>query len=320
MDLHELQELIHKYRQGTATPAETRLVEAWLQPTTDNAAWASQKERAATEARILNKLRTGIGVTPAVRRSIRTYRLIRIAAMFLLFAGAGYAGYQYRYQLLDYFDPIGSFTIKTGRYDIKQVTLPDNTMITLAPQSTLTYPEKYRGPSREVTLNGKGFFNVAGNPAQPFWVHTKSIDVQVLGTAFEVNDQPQESMAAVSVLTGKVNVSHQQQLLGVLTPNKTVSLNKANGTFQVKETDVAGQLAWISKRLVFETTPLSAVLEILQEQYHVAIHSPANIAKGKVFTGEFTAKDSLTDILDIITISTGLSYQHLNGQTIKIYR
>ena len=320
MEVHELQQIIHKYRQGTATPAETRLVEAWLQQTANEAAWSSQKEKAATEARILNKLRAGIGITPAVRRSIWPYGFIRIAAMFILFAGAAYTGYQYRYQLLNYFDPIESLTVSTGRYDIKQVILPDSTVITLAPQSSLTYPGKYRGPLREVTLNGKGFFSVARNPAQPFRVHTKSIDVQVLGTSFEVNDQLQDSVAGVSVLTGKVNVSHEQQLLGVLTANKTVSFNKGNGNSHIKEMDVTGQLAWVDKRLVFETTALSAVLKILQEQYHVDIQSSTNVAQGKVFTGEFTAKDSLTDILDIITISTGLSYQPINGHTIKIYR
>jgi transmembrane sensor len=320
MDLHELQQLIHKYRQGTATPAEARLVEAWLQQTADEAAWSSQKERAATEARILSKLRTGIGITPAARHSIWPRRFIRIAAMVVLFAGAGYTGYQYRYQLLDYFDPIESLTLRTGMYDTWQVILPDSTVVTLAPRSSLTYPGKYRGKVRAVVLSGKGFFSVAANAAQPFWVHTKSIDVQVLGTSFEVNDQPQDSMAAVSVLTGKVNVSHQQHLLGVLTSNKKVSFNKASGTSGITDMDAARQLAWVDKRLVFEAAELSAVLKTIQEQYHVVIQSSANVAAGKVFTGEFTATDSLTDILDIITISTGLNYQHLNGHTIKIYR
>lgn len=320
MELHELQQILHKYRQGTATMEEIRLVETWLLQTDSEAAWSSSAERVATEARILSKLRTGIGITPAVRRSIWQYPLIRIAAMFILAAGTGYMGYQYRYNLLDYVDPVPRLTVSTGIYDIKQVVLPDSTMITLAPQSSLTYPGKYRGKLREVVLHGKGYFSVTRNPAQPFWVHTKSIDVQVLGTSFVVNDQPQDSAAGVSVLTGKVNVSHRQQLLAILTPNKAVSFNKINGKSSIGEIDAAGQIGWIDKRLVFETTALSEVLKILEEQYHLVIQSSTDVGKGKVFTGEFTAKDSLTDMLDIITISTGLKYQPLNANTIKIYR
>ncbi|MBS0030561.1 FecR family protein [Chitinophaga sp. 22321] len=321
MDLHELQQIIHKYQQGTATPTETQLVEAWLlQTTNDESAWSSPTERAATEDRILTKLRAGIGIAAPRRRSIWQHRLLRIAAMFLLCAGAGYAGYQYRYHLLDYVDPIERLTVSTGMYDIKQVILADSTVITLAPQSSLTYPRKYRGQSREVALHGKGYFNVNRHPGQPFWVHTKSIDVQVLGTSFVVNDQPQDSTAGVSVLTGKVNVRHEQLLLGVLTANKAVSFNKTNGTSRITEIDAAGEMRWVDKHLVFETTALSEVLKALAEQYNIVFQSSTNIEKGKVFTGEFTAKDSLTDILDIITISTGLKYQLLNNHTIKIYR
>lgn len=320
MDLHELQQILHKYQQGTATPAEIRLVEAWLLQTNKESVWTSPTDRTATEDRILSKLRAGMGISPTIRRSIWQHRFIRIAAMFMLFAGAGYAGYQYQYHLLDYFDPIERLTVSTGIYDIKQIVLPDSTVITLAPQSSLTYPRKYRGRLREVALKGKGYFDVTKNAAQPFWVHTKSIDVQVLGTSFVVRDQPQDSTADVSVLTGKVNVSHQQQLLGVLTPNKAVSFNKANGKSSISEIDAAGQITWVDKRLVFEATALPAVLKILQEQYHLVILSSTNAGKGKVFTGEFTAKDSLTDILDIITISTGLRYQPLNDHTIKLYR
>lgn len=320
MELPELQQILHRYRQGTATPTEIRLVETWLRQTANEPVWSSQKEKVATEARILSRLRAGIGVTPPTRRPMWQHPLIRMAAMFVLVAGVGYTSYQYRYHLLDYFDPIERLTVRTGIHDIKQVVLPDSTVITLAPQSSLTYPGKYRGPSREVVLNGKGYFSVIRNPGQPFWVHTKSIDVQVIGTSFVVSDQQQDSTAGVSVLTGKVNVSHQQQLLAVLTPNKAVSFNKTNGKSGIGEVDAAGQISWVDKRLVFEATALPEVLEALEEQYHIVIQSSTDIGKGKVFTGEFTAKDTLSDMLDIITISTGLSYQHLNGNTIRIYR
>lgn len=320
MELPELQEILHRYRQGIATPVEIRLVENWLRQTANESVWSSQTEKTATEARILSKLRAGMGITPPARRPIWQHPFIRMAAMFILVAGTGYTSYHYRYHLLDYFDPIERLTVRTGVHDIKQVFLPDSTLITLAPQSSLTYPGKYRGLSRDVTLNGKGYFSVTKNPGQPFWVHTKSIDVQVIGTSFVVSDQQQDSIAGVSVLTGKVNVSHQQQLLAVLTPDKAVSFNKTNGKSSIGEIDAAGQIGWVDKCLVFETTALPEVLKALEEQYHIVIQLSTDVGKGKVFTGEFTAKDALSDMLDIITISTGLRYQHLNGNTIRIYR
>jgi transmembrane sensor len=320
MELPELQHIIHKYRQGTATPAEIRLVEAWLLQTGSEATWSSPTERNITEARILSKLRTRIGVAPSIRRSYWQHPFLRIAAMFILFIGTCYAAYQYRYQLLDSLDPIGRVTVLTGAYDIRQVVLPDSTVITLAPRSSITYPRKYRGHKREVALNGKGYFSVTRNPRQPFWVHTGNIDIQVLGTSFVVNDQPQDSTAVVCVLTGKVNVSHRQQVLAVLTSNKAVSFNKINQHSGIRDVNAAAQTDWIDKRLVFETAPLPEVLKTLQDRYQVVIQSTVEAGKGKVFTGTFTASDSLTDILDIITISTRLRYQTVNKHTISIYQ
>ncbi|WEK34643.1 MAG: FecR family protein [Candidatus Pseudobacter hemicellulosilyticus] len=318
MELYELQEILQKYRQGTATPEETRLVDAWFLQTEKEQIWLSPAEKEITEDRILAKLRAGIGIKPAIRRSIMQLPLIRIAAMLILFCGVSYTGYQYRYDLLDYFDPIEKLTVSSGMYDIKQVVLPDSTVITLAPNSSLTYPKKYRGRIRAVTFNGKGYFNVTKNRAQPFLVHTESIQVRVLGTSFVVNDQPQDSIAGVSVLTGKVNVGHHEQSLAILTPNKAISFNKVSGKSNVRDVDPAGQIGWVDKRLIFETTLLPAVLKALEENYHINILAPAGVVAGKVFTGEFTAEDPVTDMLDIITISTGLKYQQINGNTIKI--
>lgn len=319
MELHELQEILQKYRQGTATPEEIRLVEAWFLQTEKEPAWLSSAEKAITEERILAKLRAGIGVRPAVRPSIIQLPFIRIAAMFILFAGISYTGYRYRYDLLDYFDPVEKLTVSSGMYGIKQVVLNDSTIITLAPNSILTYPQKYRGRLREVALKGKGYFRVTKKPDQPFLVHTGSIDVQVLGTSFVVNDQPQDSIAGVSVLTGRVNVSHGQQSLAILTPNKAVSFNKVNRRSSVQDINASGQINWVNKQLIFDATPLAAVFKALEEQYAITIQLPDGVGAGKVFTGEFTTKDSLNDMLGIITISTGLSYQQLNGNTIKIY-
>ncbi|MCW3464813.1 FecR family protein [Chitinophaga nivalis] len=319
MELHELAPLLQQYRNGTATPEEIRLVEAWLLRTEKTTAYLSPAEKSSTEDRILRKLRAHIGVPPAKRRRLFPPVFIRIAAMFILIAGAGYSLHQYRYHLLDYFDPIPQLTISSGPYNLQQVVLSDSTRVTLAPNSRLTYPARYRGPLREITFTGKGYFSVAKNPAQPFVVHTGNLQVQVLGTSFVVSNQPQDNIVAVSVLTGKVQVRHQQQSLGILTAHKALRFNKTSGQSLLSEMEPAPQMDWINKRLVFNTTPLPEVWKTLESQYHITIQVPISVVKEKVFTGEFTAKDSFTAILDIITISTGLQYQSLNDSTIKIY-
>lgn len=320
MDLHQLQEILQKYREGTATREETRLVEAWFLKTEEAPAFLSKKDRTTTERRILNKLRAAIGTPVPVHRTMFQLPLIRIAAMLIVLLGAGFTGYQYRYQLLDYFDPVEMITAGSGVYNIEEIVLPDGSVVTLAPNSKLVYPQKYRGRLREVSLTGKGYFIVTRNPAQPFLVHTGNIDVQVLGTSFVITDLPKDSVADVTVLTGKVNVLHQKESLTLLSPDQVIRFNKTSKQAKVDKVDAAGQIGWVEKRLLFEATALSDVLKALEAQYDVVIQSPAGLTEEKVFTGEFTVKDSLKDILDIITISTGLKYQQQKDSIIKIYR
>lgn len=317
MELFELQELLKKYRQGITTPEETRLINAWFFHTENEPATLSATERTEIAARVLNKIHYGISPE---RRSLLQYPLIRIAAMFILLAGSATAVFQYRFSLLNYFDPIKQVTVQSGPYEIKQVLLPDSTIIALHHNSSISYPARYRGPQREVLLRGKGYFQVAGNPQYPFVVHTGSIDIQVLGTSFVVTDQPGDSIADVSVLTGKVNVSHEQRSIAVLTPSKGVSFNKTNNTSFEKNIAAAQLVGWVDKQLLFDTTSLPQVFKALEARYNLMITVKGNTIYRKVFTGEFNSKDSLTDILDIITVSSGLKYQYLNDSTINIYK
>lgn len=314
MELFELQEFLKKYRQGTTTPEETRLIDAWFLHTEKEHVSLSATERTEIAARVLNKIHTGINPPR------RTIPFIRIAAMFALLAGSAIAVFQYRFSLLNYFDPIKQITVQSGPYEIKQVLLPDSTVIALHHNSSIHYPAKYRGPQREVSLSGKGYFQVAGDPQHPFVVHTGSIDIQVLGTSFVVTDLPGDSLADVSVLTGKVNVSHEQKSIAILTPSNAVSFNKTNNTAIRKNVNTSQLIAWADKQLLFDTTGLPQVFKALENRFNLVITAKGNTIYRKVFTGEFNSKDSLTDILDIITVSTGLKYQYLNDTTINIYK
>ena len=68
----------------------------------------------------------------------------------------------------------------------QKLVMPDGTKVTLNAGSEFTYPETFSKSTREVSLNGEGFFEVTKNPKKPFLVHTKKLTVKVLGTVFNV--------------------------------------------------------------------------------------------------------------------------------------
>jgi ferric-dicitrate binding protein FerR (iron transport regulator) len=301
-----------------STPEEPRLVEAWFMETEKESVSLSARERADIEARLLQKLRLAIPVPQQARhRSLLHSPFLRVAAIFLVLAFTGIIGYQYRYQLSSLFNPVENRIVQTGPYEIRHVLLPDSTVVALYHNSTLTYPVQYSGAAREVLLDGKAYFEVYKHAGQPFVVHTGAVAVQVLGTSFVVSDGLQDSVAAVSVLTGKVSVRSGQQSLAMLGALQGISYHKAGRRFSlVPVADAVALTGWIDKQLVFRETGMIQVLKALEKQYHLTVRVQGTAVQGKVFTGQFTASDSLADILDVITISTGLKHRQLNDSTI----
>ena len=94
-------------------------------------------------------------------------------------------------------------SVATVSGQLKDVYLPDSTLVSMAGNSTLRYDVKKYGKERRVVeMTGKAFFQVKRNEARPFSVHTAMTEVTVLGTSFQVSEQP--DMTEVDVVTGKV--------------------------------------------------------------------------------------------------------------------
>jgi len=86
------------------------------------------------------------------------------------------------------------------------VALEDGSSVVLAPGSRLRFPTHFDPKTREVALEGEGFFEVAKNPAQPFLVRAGELTARVVGTSFRVRAYAAERRVTVSVKTGKVAV------------------------------------------------------------------------------------------------------------------
>ena len=102
--------------------------------------------------------------------------------------------------------------ITTAPGQMKDVYLPDSTLVALAGDSWIRYDAKrYDKERRAVEMNGKAFFQVTRNEARPFSVKTSQTEVTVLGTSFQIDEKP--TVTEVNVVTG--NTSSKGRLLKV---------------------------------------------------------------------------------------------------------
>ncbi|HEX6846694.1 MAG TPA: FecR family protein, partial [Chitinophagaceae bacterium] len=125
---------------------------------------------------------------------------------------------------------ISSIVTKNGNRS--KVVLPDGSHVWLNAGSSLDYNiSVFNKNSREVTLNGEAYFDVTKNPEKPFIIHTKKMDIKVIGTAFNIRSYNDEKTAEASLIKGTLEVTlkdrNGQKVL--LNPNEKISIAMQEG-------------------------------------------------------------------------------------------
>jgi transmembrane sensor len=198
-------------------------------------------------------------------------------------------------------------------------TLPDHSLATLAPASSLSYQNDDKG-RRLIHLQGEGFFDVQKDTAHPFTVQAGSLSVTALGTSFRISDRMQPGQIVVQLYTGKVKLTQQQGKPVIMKPGQQFTFNTARCQGVLAAIPVPNKHRTINKPVpappqqgpaddgswTFTSRPLQEVISILQVRYHTPIqYNPAHLS-GKYFTGTLSATDSLPFILSSVAALNGL--------------
>lgn len=206
---------------------------------------------------------------------------------------------------LEVFAPIGSRTV---------VQLPDGSEVHLNYGSKLKYPSVFHGETREVELEGEGYFDVAQDPDRPFVVHAGNLNIKAVGTEFNVLAYPGDAAIATTLVEGKVLLekqlpSYKTESLGAMQPNQHVVYNSKTGDITSSMGRVDKYVAWTEGKMIFEDTPIEQVAQKLSRMFNVDIEVDENI-RDYYYTVTFV-DEPLYQILDLMTIATPVSYKAL---------
>ncbi|MDR2271389.1 MAG: FecR domain-containing protein [Sphingobacterium sp.] len=207
-----------------------------------------------------------------------------------------------------------SARIETPRGGIYEVTLPDGTLVKLNAGTTLSYPTVFAKDKREVMLRGEAYFEVAKKKDQPFIVHTKNQQVQVLGTHFNINAYQTSVPTKTTLLEGKVMVTTLlgSQKVTLLPGDQSVN----TGTLLTKHpVNVQQEMAWVYGKFNFDGKSLRQVMDELSQWYAIDVVYRGDVPDVSFFGGTFRTS-KLSTILKILK-DQDLSY-HLteNGKLI----
>jgi ferric-dicitrate binding protein FerR (iron transport regulator) len=161
-------------------------------------------------------------------------------------------------------------TIQTPRGGQYQVILPDGTKVWLNAASSLAYPTAFTGADREVKLNGEAYFEVAGNKGKPFKVMVGDMQVNVLGTHFNVMAYEDENAIKTTLLEGAVKVTNEGGS-HLLKPGQEGSVDRQSGAFRLLDVNADEAVAWKNGVFKFGGASIESVMREIVRWYDVDV-------------------------------------------------
>ncbi len=199
-----------------------------------------------------------------------------------------------------------------------KVKLSDGTLVYLNSKSHLKYPVRFGNmPTREIMLEGEGYFQVAKNPDQPFIVNTNTVNVTVLGTHFNVRCYDEDNEVKTTLEEGKVLtklLSKQQEVF--LNPGEAAIFKRGSDNLKVEEVNVENDIAWVRNRLFFNNEPFKNILKKIERSYGVTVNCKDDVLLNKSFYGDFDIEtENVDDVLKAFALTGYFQYTiNKNGE------
>lgn len=309
-------EILQRYVEGNVTPEEIETVVDWL----------DADESHVREFRALHKLNdisllNGPASRLIVRRKIVSFQkigfeLAKIAAVLLIFWG-GMRFVNDSEPLLE--EPIAYQTLIVPAGQRVELILPDSTRVWVNARSKLVYPTTFGKEVRHVELNGEAYFDVKHNEQHPFVVKTSRMDIQVLGTEFNVTAYADVPTFNVALLRGCVELQ-SPALSKNYRMNTMEQARLQDGKLVVGKIDDFDYFKWKEGLLCFNNESVESIIEKLCLYYDTSIDVHNKKFLESRYSGKFRTKDGIEQVLKVLQIEHKFTYtknNDLNLITIK---
>ena len=205
------------------------------------------------------------------------------------------------------------------------IILSDGTRVWLNAGSQLIYPSVFLGKTRQVMLVGEAYFDVVKNSEMPFIVRTTDLNVEVLGTRFDISAYPEDRIIQTVLEEGKVNLNYSGK--GIIDrdynvemkPNQMVAFNKSTGEIKTQMVDVSKYVSWKQGMLEFETVDLVRALKQIERFYNIRIFLADPLIGSFKISGKLDLKEEPEEVMNVIKLTIPIDWQRKsNGDFVII--
>lgn len=209
----------------------------------------------------------------------------------------------------------GYNTLSTSRSQQAQVRLPDGTLVFLNSESSLSYPTSFvKSPTRSVSLEGEGFFEVSKDKGHPFIVKTGGQDVQVLGTQFNINSYSGEGLIKTTLIEGSVKVSAAGKV-SILKPDQQAIVSDKG--INVENVEARFFVDWKEGFFMFNNDNLEDIMTRISRWYDIKVVYETPDLKTKTFIGTISKYEHISKVIQTLQ-GTGMASFKLNNGVLTI--
>ena len=196
---------------------------------------------------------------------------------------------------------------QTAYGETQEIQLPDGSKIILNANSSVRFDEKNFLNQRKVYMQGEVFFEVKkeiGNAGLPsdFEVLTQDVAVQVLGTRFNVNTRRADTRVVLEEGKVRLELSGKTDEIVDMEPGDMVTYQHEKKELKKSIVNTEIYLAWKENKLIYKDTPVSEIIEELEDTYGLRIQLQNKEIAGKRYTGTFNKPDPEIILLSLKTL------------------
>lgn len=194
-----------------------------------------------------------------------------------------------------------------------EILLSDGTHVHLNSGTRLKYPVQFvKGEKRQVFLSGEAFFDVARDKEHPFVVRADDLNVQVLGTQFNVSSYNEDARTDVVLVEGSVSMFPEGETLDsekslLLQPGLKGSFDKESGAISQKRVLTTVYTSWIHGELVFRNMTFGNILKKLERHYNLEITNNNEVLAKETFNANF-GNEPIEQVLEYLKTMYGITY------------
>lgn len=214
-------------------------------------------------------------------------------------------------------EQLQAISITSGSGAGTEAVLPDGSHVRLNAQSSLRLGPDFGNSSRDVILQGEGFFEVAKNPDKPFRVHSANACVTVKGTTFNVRGYEDEPEITVSLLEGSV-VLNTSLTQAELVPGDCAVIARNDNNIILGHANPEAY-AWIRGKYVFSDKSIPEILRAVERNHGVHFVYDNSIFDDERFTGNFSFNLSIDEIISYLDVDRKYGWTRIDNN-IEIYK